>query len=100
MTPSIRHMALILTLPFLLGNQACDRTVASLGVDTYLDDACGSSALSPYVGAALSSVPASLRTGLDERVINPGDMMTQDYRASRLNISLDAAGGIMDVYCG
>lgn len=97
----MRRLGLILlTLPFLLANQSCDSFFANLGLDSYLDDDCGSSALTPYVGAALSSVPSSLKTGDLVRVINPGDAVTEDYRPSRLNISLNGAGEIIEVSCG
>ena len=101
MIRNMRRLGLILlTLPFLMANQSCDSIFASLGLGSYLDDACGSSALTPYIGAALGAVPSSLTTGDLVRIINPGDAVTMDYSASRLNISLNDAGEIIEVSCG
>lgn len=50
------------------------------------------------VGAPLAAV--TLPAGADIRVIQPGDMVTQDFRPGRTNIEVDESGIITRVYCG
>lgn len=62
------------------------------------DDACGAGGYQSLVGQPLAAVtmPASLKS----RVIQPGDLVTQDYVEDRLNIELDGQGTITRVFCG
>jgi len=96
----VRVGPLALMTPLLLGNQACDGFYSALGLDKYVDTACGSGVLTPYIGAAFSSVPESLTTGDLIRVIRPGDAVTQDHSESRLNISLNDTGELIELTCG
>ncbi len=61
-------------------------------------DACGAEGYQSLVGQALAAVtlPASLKT----RIIQPDDLVTQDYVEERLNIETDTRGTIMRVFCG
>jgi hypothetical protein len=34
------------------------------------------------------------------RIINPGDLVTQEYNAQRINFTVDATGIILKVACG
>jgi len=34
------------------------------------------------------------------RMIRPGEMVTQDYQANRLNVRVDSAGKPVEIYCG
>lgn len=62
------------------------------------DDQCGATGYQSLVGAPLAAV--TLPAELDSRVIRPGEMVTMEYRADRLNISVDEQGTITRVYCG
>ena len=51
------------------------------------------------VGDDISNHPELVRSK-DLRILEPGSMVTMDYRADRLNIDTDEAGIITKVYCG
>ncbi|MFZ3585240.1 I78 family peptidase inhibitor [Loktanella sp. DJP18] len=61
-------------------------------------DACGASGYQSLVGRPLAA--ATFPADLDMRIINPGEAVTMDYRADRLNVELDSAGIIQVVRCG
>lgn len=63
-------------------------------------DACGASGLQHLLGETEAALAAMSFPAGGLRVIRPGMAVTQDYRAERLNIALDAAGYIVRVYCG
>ncbi|MEM8696105.1 MAG: I78 family peptidase inhibitor [Pseudomonadota bacterium] len=50
------------------------------------------------VGAQLAAV--TLPAGLNMRIINPGDAVTQDFQPGRMNIMLDRNGVITRIDCG
>ncbi|MGD9917484.1 MAG: I78 family peptidase inhibitor [Paenirhodobacter sp.] len=62
-------------------------------------DQCGATELGALVGQP-ESVLATMRFAQRVRVIHPGDAVTMDYSASRLNIGIDAAGKIATLHCG
>lgn len=68
------------------------------------DDECGAGKLGAFLNLAGSAdVLARLRTaaGHDRiRVIHPGDVVTMDYRADRLNVELGEDGRIQRLRCG
>ena len=68
------------------------------------DDECGASQLGAFLNLAASAdVLARLGTtvGHDRiRVIHPGDAVTMDYRADRLNVELGEDGLIRRLPCG
>lgn len=62
-------------------------------------DACGASRLAGFRGLPVAE--------LDEqylpqtvRLIRPGDAVTEDFNAARLNVDLDAADRIRGFWCG
>lgn len=52
------------------------------------------------IDAAHSSIAALRSSGTTVRVLIPGSMATKDYRADRVNVSVDKAGKITGVYQG
>lgn len=62
-------------------------------------DVCGASKHQSLVGKPGKGL-ASGRFGVPVRIVTPGSMMTMDYRAERLNISVNEAGLVEKVYCG
>lgn len=62
-------------------------------------DTCNMAQYMALVGkpATDSAVPAASAT---VRIIKPGDQVTMDFNAARLNIDIDAAGNISGVRCG
>ncbi|MCK0745492.1 I78 family peptidase inhibitor [Chromohalobacter nigrandesensis] len=68
------------------------------------DDACGAKALNDYVGQrADGETVGQLETDSAVervRVIRPGQAVTMDYRADRLNVKLDDEDTIVELTCG
>lgn len=61
-------------------------------------DVCGASAFDHLLGAHSSEIdPAALPEGA--RVITPDMMVTQDFRAERLNIITDTEGRVSSLSC-
>ncbi|MEI4485010.1 I78 family peptidase inhibitor [Frigidibacter sp. MR17.14] len=92
-----------LTAAALLG--ACQAgTPAAPATDPAADpattaDVCGASKHQSLVGKPGKGL-APGRFGVPVRIVTPGSMMTMDYRAERLNISINEAGLVEKVYCG
>ncbi len=61
-------------------------------------DPCGAKGYSSLLGSPLAAV--TLPADLNDRVIRPGDAVTQDYVESRLNLELDESGTIIGLSCG
>ncbi|GIT92753.1 hypothetical protein JANAI62_30100 [Jannaschia pagri] len=61
-------------------------------------DACGASEYASLVGANIAAV--SLPAEVNDRVIGPDTIVTQDYVPTRLNIRTDAQGVILALDCG
>ncbi|PRY93346.1 peptidase inhibitor I78 family protein [Hasllibacter halocynthiae] len=61
-------------------------------------DACGASRYQAAVGTPLAAL--SLPADLDDRIIRPGDAVTQDYRVERINFQLDENDVVVRVTCG
>jgi hypothetical protein len=62
-------------------------------------DACGSEALRDVIGQPVGVLPPKGAWSA-MRVIRPGDMVTMDYSASRLNVTVDDDGRIVQLACG
>ncbi|PKP71018.1 MAG: hypothetical protein CVT82_04100 [Alphaproteobacteria bacterium HGW-Alphaproteobacteria-4] len=62
-------------------------------------DTCGATALQGLIGQPESVLQGMVFAG-PLRVIRPGQAVTMDYSAARLNVSLDAGGRIVRVTCG
>lgn len=70
-----------------------------------VDDTCGLATWSGLVGAGVDEALAGLlplTTGQPPRarVIFPGQPMTMDYRADRLNVEIGIDDRVRRVYCG
>ena len=61
-------------------------------------DACSAADYQSLTGARLAAV--TLPADLNIRIIGPGQVVTTDYDAERLNIDVDVVGNIIRVYCG
>lgn len=66
--------------------------------ETMSKPVCDPQAHQTLVGKNIGEV--SLPSELPQRVISPGDMVTQDYNPARLNIFVDPKGWIGRVSCG
>jgi hypothetical protein len=86
------RMMMVLAIPLLLA--ACDSPA-----DPQLSDACGASDLQDLVGRPYVAI-ADRDFGRVTRVVRPGDAVTMDYSAERLNIRLDDKDVIAGVTCG
>jgi Peptidase inhibitor I78 family len=62
-------------------------------------DACGAAELQDMVGKP-RSVLETIRFAVPVRIIEPGQPVTADFSAERLNILLDEAGTITEIRCG
>lgn len=63
------------------------------------DDTCGAGPLRALVGQPVSMLPEALKeTSL--RIIKPGQAVTLDYSASRINVHADRLNRITGVTCG
>ena len=62
-------------------------------------NACGAAGLQGLIGMSATVIPP---TGVwaSIRIIHPGDVVTMDYSASRLNVYVDAANRITRLTCG
>ncbi|MBP9233918.1 MAG: hypothetical protein KBF30_04535 [Hyphomonadaceae bacterium] len=67
--------------------------------DPALADTCNMAQYAALVGkpAADPGVPPA---GATVRIIKPGDQVTMDFQATRLNVDVDAAGTITGLRCG
>lgn len=63
------------------------------------DDACGAAALQPLVGTSVGTLdPATLPE--PRRIIFPGQAVTMDFAAERLNVEIGPDDAVARVYCG
>ncbi len=84
---------LLLTLPLLA---AC-ATAAPPG-KPISGDACGARGYAGLVGRPLAAT--SFPADLNMRLIRPGDLVTADFQADRINLKVDDDGIITEVSCG
>jgi hypothetical protein len=94
MTP-IAKSAFYIAGVVLLTASACQMVPPPVNLPT----ACGAADLQGLVGQP-ASVLQTMKFGVQTRIIRPGDMVTEDYSESRLNIEIDANEKISRVYCG
>ena len=64
-----------------------------------LASACGAEKLSQFVGQPLT-VLNSVTINPPHRVVRPDMVLTKEYFATRLNVSVDRDGVITGAYCG
>ena len=60
-------------------------------------------ALAVWVGKPWADAEETVRAGegvATIRVFGPGDAVTMDYRAGRLNVELDDGGNVVRIFCG
>ena len=60
-------------------------------------------ALAVWVGKPWADAEETVRAGegvATIRVFGPGDAVTMDYRADRLNVELDDGGNVVRIFCG
>lgn len=62
-------------------------------------DACGAASLQNLVGLSVRVLPPQGPSST-VRVIRPGQMVTMDYSATRLNARVDETGQILELTCG
>ena len=62
------------------------------------EDPCGARAYQELVGTNLAAV--TMPDDLNARTIRPGQFVTMEYIASRMNIHVDEDGAIQRVTCG
>ena len=74
---------------------ACQAPVA----DSPSEDACTAANLQHLVGAPATAADA-ISAPSDMRIIRPGQAVTMDFRADRLNIELDEDDQISRIFCG
>ena len=75
-------------------------TPGSITIDQW--SPCGARGLQDYVGQSVAVVEGTNFQGAPGpvRVIRPGDVVTQEFLAERLNFRIDAAGLVAAVDCG
>ncbi|QHQ36796.1 I78 family peptidase inhibitor [Algicella marina] len=61
---------------------------------------CGALEAQELVGKTVEDLAAMTFAAEVTRFINPGDVITQDFRPERMNIVFDEDGAITRVYCG
>lgn len=86
-----------------LGPQAAVATATS-GPSARIADECGADKAMVHLNSLPSSdVLAAVRTVIRHdriRIINPGDVVTMDFRPDRLNIEIGTDGRIKAIRCG
>ncbi|WP_179954288.1 I78 family peptidase inhibitor [Denitrobaculum tricleocarpae] len=85
-----RSLPTVVTLLAVTALSGCAATEAK--------DACGAEGYQSLVGTSLAAV--TLPASLNSRIIQPGDLVTQDYAEDRINFELDDKGTITRVFCG
>ncbi len=91
-------MTRILPLLAALGLSACAAVVV-VPTEPGAGDTCGATALQAFVGQPPSALDA-VRLTQPFRIIRPGEMVTMDFVAERVNFRVDESGRIAEVTCG
>lgn len=91
-------LATALALPLVLALGACQQDSARSDVSDTPEDTCGAAALQSLVGQDRSAL-AGMEPGPKLRILEPGSVVTMDFRADRLNIELDEDGRVVRLYC-
>ena len=80
--------------------QACGTTTLfTTPVPAPAINQCGAAALQVLVGQPVSVLP-DIGPWTAKRIIQPGQLITQDFSATRLNVQVDGAGRILALTCG
>lgn len=73
-------------------------TAPTTAAEATAQDTCGASAFQALIGTPASAIDlTTLPTGA--RVITPDMMVTQDFRAERLNITVNTDGNVASLNC-
>ena len=94
---SMKHTSLALVAAFTLV-QACTELPTAPKTDPIIGD-CGAENFQHLIGQTyalsnMTELPQPLR------VIRPGQAVTMDYSAQRMNVDLDSSDVIARIYCG
>lgn len=110
MQVALRKMSTALGLCCVLGLAACGPEPGqvvtgdippptnSSGLEERLPDTCKLTNYQSFVGQRLAAV--TLPTGINQRVVKPGTILTQEYVSSRVNFHVNEDGVIAKVICG
>ena len=80
--------------------QACGTTTLfTTPVPAPAINQCGAAALQVLVGQPVRVLPDS-GPWSTKRIIRPGQLVTQEFSATRLNVQVDRAGRILALTCG
>lgn len=63
-------------------------------------DACGAERLQRFVGRPLRDLRPRLDPRVPTRILHPGDVVTRDYSAYRLNVQVNRNNRVVRVHCG
>lgn len=101
-------MRLIAALPLVfLTTQACIGAETPPAAESEVtppdmtgpEGSCNANAFNGIIGQNVNTILVEAIEG-PVRVIRPGQMITMDFRANRLNIELDEIGKVARVWCG
>ena len=94
----LRNLILVPVLA-VLPLVACSQTITP--PPTFGDDAtCGADRLAALIDQPVTAIEQISSVAITLRVIRPGDAVTEDYSEQRLNVQLDNADRIIDLWCG
>lgn len=82
----------------LLGAVALSACQQTTPTPTPAPDTCNRAQYEAFIGSPASEVDFSGHEAV--RIIAPGDAVTMDFRAERLNVKTDADGRIIELTCG
>lgn len=91
--------ALLITTAACLPNREGAEATAEATPPAAGEDACGASGLQSLVGTSVGSLDANALPS-PRRVIFPGQAVTMDFRADRLNVEIAPNDKVARVYCG
>ena len=87
--------AVVLVLPVILALSAC----AAAPPSGQGPDLCWANSLTSLVGQPAAALDRMILPAAT-RIIRPGEAVTMDYSATRLNVELDAGDRVVRVSCG
>ena len=91
------HKLLSLSAVITVGLLSSSCTITTLATDPV--EVCAASTYEYLVGLDREVLDTTLMPA-STRIIGPEDLVTQDYSASRINVSIDVFDEIIRVYCG
>jgi hypothetical protein len=74
-------------------------SAAAPPIPPQIEDTCGARDFANLIGQDATALEKTLRLGM-VRIIRPGDMVTQDFRPTRINFMIDDSNAIETVNCG